>query len=135
MWKGVKKEMDVFYLASGLILLFLSGAHALWGEKHLVSDLENSNINKPTGVGFYISYHQITSTLLVSGLTLIAIALFDSISGIDTLALFITILLFGNILAFTIISLIKQKDLFIKTIPQLVMFVIAITLIILGIII
>ncbi len=125
--------MNVFYFIGGLLTIFLSVAHVFWGEKKIAKELKTSSISELPKAGFYISYHQITMTLLISGLSLIIISLFDSIKGINTLALFITILIIGNFSVFIGISLIKYRNLFAQTIPQMFFYLVLILLLFLGI--
>ncbi len=125
--------MNVFYFIGGLLTIFLSVAHVFWGEKKIVKELKTSSLSELPKAGFYISYHQITMTLLISGLALIIISLFDSIKGINTLALFITILIIGNFSVFVGISLVKYRNLFAQTVPQLLFFLVLIILLFLGI--
>ena len=73
--------MNVYFLTSGLLSIGLAILHALWGEKNLADELFKSNLSDVPRVGFYISYHQITSTLTVSGLGLLAIAFIDSLQS------------------------------------------------------
>jgi len=126
--------MNLFYLAGGLLSVFLSLTHAFWGEKFLVPELKTCNLSELTKVGYYNPWHQITNTLLISGLALIVISLFDSVSGINILALFITILITGNFLVFFGISIIKHRELLGQSIPQMLFFTLMISLILLGII-
>ncbi|MBY8985757.1 MAG: hypothetical protein KGD65_11850 [Candidatus Lokiarchaeota archaeon] len=126
--------MNLFYLIGGIISIFLSVAHAFWGEKNLTSDLESSNVPEETIISYSIAWHQISKNLLVTGVTLIVISFLDLIMGIYILALFITIQVIGNILVYSLILLIKKKsDLFKKTLPQLLIFAIMVVFILLGI--
>ena len=126
--------MNPFFLAGGLLSIILSVAHAFWGERYIAPELKTSNMSEVPKVGFYISYHQITLTLLISGLALVIISIFNSITGIDNLALFISIIIIGNFLVFIIISIVKYRKLLGQSIPQMFFFTLMIALIILGII-
>ena len=126
--------MNLFYLIGGIISLFLSVAHAFWGEKNLTSDLKSSNVPDETIISYSISWHQISKNLLVTGVTLVIISFLDLIIGFDILALFITIQIIGNILVYSLILIIKKKsELFKKTLPQLLIFTIMVIFILLGI--
>lgn len=126
--------MNLFYLIGGILSIFLSGAHTFWGKKFIFTEVKKSNLSEVTKVGFHISWHQTAMVLLISGLALIIISLFDSIVVIDILALFITILIIGNFLVFIIISTIKHRELLVQSIPQMFFFTLMIFLIFLGII-
>lgn len=129
-----KTSMNLFYLIGGLICLFLAVAHALWGEKEISSELKESNLSELTKAGFYISYHQITITLLVNGIALVIISIFDTVVGIDFLAILVIGIIIGNISVFILISLTNYRSTFKQTIPQTIIFGILVILIILGII-
>lgn len=126
--------MNLFYLIGGILSIFLSGAHTFWGKKFIFTDVKKSNLSEVTKVGFHISWHQTAMVLLISGLALIIISLFDSITGIDILALFITFLIIGNFSVFIIISITKHRELLGQSIPQVFFFTFMIFLIFLGII-
>jgi hypothetical protein len=84
----------------------------------LAHELFESNLSDVPRVGFYISYHQITSTLTVSGLGLLTIAFVDSLQATRYLAIFIDLITLGNIVVFTIITMRKHPDLIRQSVPQ-----------------
>ena len=124
--------MNWFYLLAGLLTLLMSAAHAYWGEKNLVPELNSSNLSDLSKVGFYIPWHQITNVLLLSGLALVMGSFLSSIPGIDILAIFITLIVAGNFLIFIVISLKKYRPIIGQSIPQFIFFSLIILLSILG---
>jgi len=54
--------MNPFFLVGGSLSIFLSVAHAFWGEKYIAPKLKTSHVSEVPKVGFYIAYHQITLT-------------------------------------------------------------------------
>lgn len=123
--------MKWLYLISGLLTILIAVAHAIWGEKQIIPDLKKSKLSEITEAGFYVSYHQITNTLLASGIALVLAAIIDNIVG-NALALFILIIIIGNISVFIGISLSKYKSVFGQTVPQIIIYSVIILLIILG---
>jgi len=123
--------MNWFYLISGLLTVLIAVAHAIWGEKQIIPELKESKLSELTEAGFYISYHQITITLLVSGIALVIASMLDNTVGI-ILAFFVLIIIIGNISVFIAISLSKYKSAFSQTVPQIIIYSIMVLLIILG---
>lgn len=80
--------MNLFYLIGGLISIFLSIAHAVWGEKYLTSDMKSANVPKETMISYNINWHQKKKYLLVTGSALIIISFLDLLMGFDILVLF-----------------------------------------------
>ncbi|MBZ0300977.1 MAG: hypothetical protein K8J31_14615 [Anaerolineae bacterium] len=122
--------MNIFFLAAGLLLLLLSIAHALWGETRLFKLLTPPAADGETFVSLYVPWHQITYLLAASGMALIYSAIQG---GASSLTYFVLAIVAGNFSLFILICLIKgQTQLFKKTIPQTVLFLLLIMLIILG---
>jgi len=112
--------------------LGLAVLHAVWGEKNLSDELFKSNLSDVPKVGFYISYHQITSTLTASGLGLLAIAFIDALQTTRYLAIFIDLITLGNVAVFTFITLKKYPDLIRQSVPQIILFTVLLLLITAG---
>ena len=126
--------MNPFFLSAGILAVLLSGAHAFWGEKLIVPELKTSNLSRLPKAGFYISWQQATMALLISGVALVVVALADSITGVNTLAAFAAILIAGNLVVFTAISIAGHRELIGQSIPQILVFTLLITLVSLGIV-
>ena len=125
--------MNLYYLLGGILATVISVTHAFWGEKNLSPELYNSNLSEFSKGGIYISYHQITWTLLASGLTLIMISQNDKIPGIDYVAMLIDAITIGNFSVFFVIGALKNRELITLSVPQIILFVVLISLISLGI--
>ncbi len=126
--------MNPFFLAAGILAVLLSGAHAFWGEKFLLSELKASSLSRLTKVGTQISWHQTTLALLTLGLALVTVSLSDSIAGANTLAVLAAILIVGNLVVFTAISMARHRELIGQSVPQIFLFALLISLISLGIV-
>jgi hypothetical protein len=81
--------MNWFYLGAGALTIFLSVAHALWGQKTIILELNNSDLTEMAKSGFFVSWHQTTAMLLITGITLIFMALRKSLIEVKILAAFI----------------------------------------------
>ena len=126
--------MNLLFLISGVLAIFLAAAHAAWGEKLIIPELRKANLSNLAKIGFYVSWHQITMVLLVSGLALAFLSFWGGFTGADTTAILIVCITIGNFLVFLVLSFIHQKELFGKSIPQIILFVTLIALILIGII-
>lgn len=126
--------MNYYLAAAGFMSLGLALAHALWGEKNLIGKLFESDLESLVSLGFYISYHQITSVLIINGLGLFNAAISTDPAITFLLSAFILAIIIGNFGVFMLITLKKNPEILKQTLPQTVLFVIKIVLIILGIV-
>lgn len=67
-----------------------------------------ANLSDLTGMGFYFSIHQITSTFLASGLGLLWGSQQDPSQIVNVLALFVDLVILGNISVIVLLSRIKS---------------------------
>ncbi|MHA2292829.1 MAG: hypothetical protein ACXACK_11735 [Candidatus Hodarchaeales archaeon] len=131
---GVRIIVNISYMTAGFLTTLMTVAHAFWGEKFIIPDLkQTSELKEVSKIGLYIPWHQITNTLLMSGLALLIISFNDTIQGIDILGMFIGFVIAGNYVVFILISLVKDPALMGQSIPQLIIFTLMIILIILGV--
>lgn len=114
--------MNIFFLAAALLMLFLSAAHAAWGETRLFKVLTPALVDGETFVSLYVPWHQITYLLAVSGLALLWCGFQDNPGS---LPLFVFAVVIGNFSIFILICLVKR---------QTALFLLLIALISLGII-
>lgn len=115
--------------------LGLALTHAFWGEKNLVGKLLGSDLESLTSLGFYISYHQITSVLIINGLGLFNAAMSTDPTVTFMLSVFILAIIIGNFGVFMLITFRKDPSILKMTLPQTGLFVIKILLIIVGIVV
>lgn len=127
--------MNIYLAAAGVMSLGLALTHAYWGEKNLVGKLLGSDLESLTSLGFYISYHQITSVLIINGLGLFNAAMSTDPLLSFTLSTFILAIIIGNFGVFMLITLRKNPEVLKMTLPQMVLFGVMILLIIIGIVI
>ena len=124
--------MNIFFLIGGLLTILLAIAHVIWGEKEIASELKSSSLSVLTRAGFYISYHQVTLVMLINGVVVLLLSVFDTVPGSTLLVLLILVMILGNILAFAIISILQYREVFNQTIPQTILYAILIVLLIVG---
>jgi len=115
-----------------LLSMLIAGAHALWGQRNLLAELKESELANASKTGIYICWHQMTMTLVVSGLGLICAALALPSVNSDVLAVYVLVLIVGNFAVFLAISVAKQRELLSRSAPQIAMFSILILLVALG---
>ncbi|MFC1538364.1 hypothetical protein ACFL6H_02985 [Candidatus Latescibacterota bacterium] len=126
--------MNYNFLIAGIMSIFLSFAHVIWGEKILFPVINKADINKVASAAVYISWYQISTTLLVAGIGLIILSYYEQFQNITLAAILITAIIVFNFTAFIVIIITKHRVVFAQTIPQTILFVIIIVLMILGII-
>jgi hypothetical protein len=124
--------MNPFFMAGGVLSIILSIAHVVWGEKLVVPDLNKSDLPDLVKIGFYISWHQISMVLLVTGISLAVLAFLTDCAGSKVGATIIVGITSANFMVFLVLSYIHQRALFGKSIPQIILFVTLIALIIIG---
>jgi asparagine N-glycosylation enzyme membrane subunit Stt3 len=125
--------VNIYFLVSGLIAVFLSVAHAVWGESTILAELKQPSLSAMAQAGFYVSWHQTTVLLMVMAVSLIVLALRKTRDGINNAAIIVVSIITGNFLVFLVLSFVHYREMFAQTIPQTVLFVILIVLIVLGI--
>ena len=126
--------MNIYLAVAGALSIGLALTHALWGERNLAQKLLDSELEKMTSLGFYISYHQITSVLILNGLGLMNAAMSTDPMVTFMLSAFILAIIIGNFGVFLLVTLKKHRELLKLTFPQIVRFGVKIVLIVLGIV-
>jgi hypothetical protein len=123
--------MNMYYLIAGLLVIFLSVAHASWGEKRIFALLKPDSMDDELRISLYVPWHQISYLLFLSGVTLILAAFSDEMTYLPR---FILAVIAGNFTVFVVALVMKkQTQLFSATIPQTILFVVLMGLIALGI--
>ncbi len=124
--------MNGYFLIAGLLLVLLSVAHAIWGERRVFTILTPKTTDAETYLSVYVPWHQLTGVLLLSGVALLLTA-FQS-SAPTFVPIFILAIITSNMLVFFgLVIGKKQTQMFARTLPQTVLFLLLIVLIILGI--
>lgn len=124
--------MNGYFLIAGLLLVVLSVAHAIWGERRVFTVLTPKTTNAETYLSVYVPWHQLTGALLLSGIALLLTAFQSSVP--KYVPIFILVLITSNLLVFFgIVIGKKQTQIFAQTLPQIILFLLLIILIILGI--
>ena len=124
--------MNGYFLIAGLLLALLSVAHAVWGERRVFTVLTPNTTDAETYLSVYVPWHQLTGVLLLSGVALLLTAF--QLSAPTLVPVFILALIISNMLVFFgLVIGKKQTQMFARTLPQTVLFLLLIVLIILGI--
>lgn len=124
--------MNGYFLISGLLLALLSAAHAVWGERRVFTVVMPSTTDPEAYLSVYVPWHQLTGVLLLSGVALVLTGLQASTPTL--VPVFIVALITSNVLVFFgLIIRKRQTQMFARTLPQTVLFLLLIVLIILGI--
>ena len=126
--------MNLFYLIGGLWHLLATIGRALEGKKEITSELKESNLSELTKSRFSTSWHEITITFLVMGVALVLISIFDTVIGIDFLAILIISIIIGKIAVYILFPLRNYPSVFKQIITPVIIYVILVILILLGII-
>ncbi len=124
--------MNFYLLIAGVLSLFLSVAHAVWGEKVIFTEIKKSSISGLSRTGLRVSWHQITSTLAVCGFGMLFTGL-QLLTPSKVLIIFILVLMIANYFVFNLIALTTNKNIFKQTLPQTAIFLIMFVLVFLGI--
>lgn len=123
--------MNGYFLVASLLVALLSVAHALWGERRVFNVLTPNVTDAETYLSVYVPWHQLTGVLLLSGIALL-LAAFQS--ALVFVPVFILALITSNMIVFFALVIGKrQTQIFARTLPQTVFFLLLIVLIILGI--
>jgi len=124
--------MNGYFLIAGLLLVLLAVAHAIWGERRVFTVLTSNTTDPETYLSVYVPWHQLTGVLLLSGIALVLTAFQPSAP--TSLPIFILALITANLLVFFGLVIGKQQtQMFTRTLPQTVLFLLLIVLLILGI--
>lgn len=124
--------MNAYFLIAGLLLLLLSAAHALWGERRVFTVLTPSSTDAETYMSTYVPWHQLTGLLFLAAIALLGSAFLPE-PGL--LPIFILAVITSNLLIFFGLIMVKrQQQMFARTLPQTVLFLLLVALIVMGII-
>ena len=124
--------MNTYFLLAGILAAIIGIVHAYWGEKNLAPQLNGSDMDLFTKIAWYIPYHQITWVLLVSGVALMGLGVFDGVEGARNIGMFIEAVTVGNFAVFLMIGASKDTSVITKSVPQLILFTVLIILLTLG---
>ncbi len=124
--------MNGFFLVAGVMLALLSAAHAIWGERRVFNVLTLGSTDAETLLSVYVPWHQLTGILLLSGVTLLLAAFRLDMAPVPV---FILALVAANMLVFFAVVIGKrQTQMFARTLPQTLLFLLVLVLITLGIV-
>jgi hypothetical protein len=133
----MKANLNEYALTAGLMMLFMSIAHAVYGETVVFSDLRFLNFDRALFATVYAPWHQMSFVLLISSIGLILSSFKVKLRSIQSFVLLVTL---SNLLIF-IISIANgttiyehsSQALVFQAWPQFFFFIILVLLIVLGI--
>ncbi len=127
--------MNLFYLIGGLFF-FLSviARYAQWRGTGYSSGLKESNVSDLIKAELTKTYYQVTLIFIINGIVLVLISIFDTVIGIDFLAILILSITIGQYSVFLLLYLGNYRSLFKKAMPPFISYGIVVILNILGII-
>lgn len=124
------RSINWFLFSAGLLCVALAAAHALWGESNVVGELTAAKITTLSLASFVVSWHQMTVMLALSGIVLLSTALTEDPNR--PLVLFILGIIVSNLAVFLFYAGTRFPSVFASTVPQAILFIILITLTLLG---
>lgn len=123
--------MNIYLFISGVLLVLLSFAHALFGEISVFRLIMASDLSEILKTSVYVPWHQLTFILMFSGAANIYISFKTKLYQISA---FIAIVVIGNLLTFLLISVIRKNwGLLQQSIVQVIVLALLIALMIAGI--
>ena len=120
--------MNGYFIASGIISLFLSAAHTWWGLTNVIPEI---NKLSPTAMAsFEVSWYQVGATLFVGGVALLIHGMArQSSKDIPKLVLAVYSV---NFSVFLVLVYLKYQFIMVQTVTQLVLFTAMLLFLILG---
>lgn len=132
----MKADLNEYALTAGLLLLFMSIAHAVYGETVVFSDLRFLNFDRELFAAVYVPWHQMSFVLLISSIGLIFSSFKGEHRSIQPFVLFVVL---SNVIILTIAIIngsgVPDSNMMMifQLWPQFIFFMVLVLLIILGI--
>lgn len=125
--------MNFFFLAAGILMLFLAAAHTVWGKKNVLAELSESNLKDITKTGFLIAYHQMAAVLAVSGIATIVFSVVNTDTNLVYASAAVFAIIDGTFTVFIYFGFKNNTEVIKKSIPQIFLFTVLLVLMIFGI--
>ena len=109
---------NYFFLVAGVLALFFSIGHAVWGQRYILGDVRASEMLSFTKHMLLVIWHQPTVFHFFSAVVLVIASTSKNRVETDPLAIFIGVVSFGFFLNYVGTSLIKYKTALAQIIPQ-----------------
>jgi hypothetical protein len=133
----MKGNINEYALTAGLLLMFMSLAHAVYGEAVVFSDLRFLTFDRALFATVYVPWHQMSLVFLISSVGLIFSSFRREHRSIQTFVLFVVV---SNIIIFVIavfsgaqIHELSTRVFIFLAWPQFFFFLVLVLLITLGI--
>jgi hypothetical protein len=112
------KIENPFFLLAGLMALFFSVGHAMWGRHTVLRDVRTSQMSFLTKHMLLVMWDQPTVFHFLSAFALIAASFVTRSVFVLPLILFIGIVTFGFLLNYAVRSLLENRAALMQIIPQ-----------------
>lgn len=111
---------NYYFLTAGVMALFFSVGHALWGQKYILGDVKTSAMPGATKHMLGVIWQQPTVFHAAAAVALLAASTFTNDAGADPLAVFIGVVTFGFFVNYVVTSFIKDRAALAQIVPQAV---------------
>ena len=125
--------MNYFLLSAGLLSLVFSFGHAAWGQKNIMGEVADSEMKTLTKHAIFTNWHQTTSFMFVAGMALIVASTLSNTAVAKSMSWLVLAITLGNLLVFVGASLVRNRQAFGQTIPQIVIMMVYLSLVVAGI--
>jgi hypothetical protein len=120
---------NYFFLSAGVVALIGASGHSFVGHQTVLPEIET----EPVRHIVFILLHQTTWFMLASAFVFFVGALLPIPKKINSIAGFIVLICLGNLVFYIVSSLILDKTIFTKLLPQIVFLLVYLGLIVGGI--
>jgi hypothetical protein len=124
---------NYFFLLAGILALFFSIGHAVWGKRNILGDVQTSQMPPFTKHMLFVIWNQPTVFHFLSAVVLMIASTSTQKAATDPLALFIGLVSFGFFLNYVATSLVKNRSALAQIIPQAISLMVYLGIIVVGI--
>ena len=125
--------INYFLLCGGLLSLLFSFGHAAWGQKNIMGEVAATEMPALVKHAIFTNWHQTTSFMLISGIVLIVASVLSDTARAKSIAWLVVAITLGNFLVFVTASVVKNRQAFRQTVPQLAIMVAYLSIVVVGI--
>ena len=109
-----------FFLIAGLMAVFFSIGHALWGQRKILGDGKTSAMPAATKHMLIVIWNQPTVFHAAAAVALLTASTMQNDAVTDPLAFFIGVVTFGFFFNYVLTSLIRDRAALAQIIPQMI---------------
>lgn len=122
-----------FFLIAGVMALFFSFGHAMWGRRLVLRDVRASEMPELTKHMLLVIWDQPTAFHFLSAVALLLASLSSQDVRFDALALFIAVVTLGFLLNYAGVSVLRNRAALGQIIPQMIAVAAYLVIIVAGI--